>query len=108
MRKHANLAELARIWPDLREICAKLARICANLRKFAKLFLQKMRKFARNLRPRLLRYRLFRSKCCGRGEVLAALVQGFPLRRGLPQDLEADDLAALDRQTGVGNDGSTT
>ena len=62
MRKHANLAEFARILPDLREICAKFAQICANLRKFAKLFLQKMRKFARNLRPRLLRYRLFRSE----------------------------------------------
>ena len=56
--KYGNM----QILPNLREICAKIAQICANLRKFAKLFLQKMRKFARNLRPRLLRYRLLRSK----------------------------------------------
>ena len=53
--------------PNLREICricAKFTQICAKLRmrKFAKLFLQNLRKFARNLRPRLLRYLLFLSE----------------------------------------------
>ena len=32
MRKHAKLAEFARNWPDLREICAKVAQCCASLR----------------------------------------------------------------------------
>ena len=56
-KKCGNMQSL----PNLREIgriCAKFAR---NLRKFAKSFLQILRKVARNLRPRLLRYRLFLS-----------------------------------------------
>ena len=51
MRKHATFAEFARNWPDLREICANV-RTCVA---------KSTRKFARNLRPRLLRYRLFLS-----------------------------------------------
>ena len=58
MWKHAQLAEFARKLPDLREICANVAQ---TLRKFAKLFLRMLRKFAQHLRPRLLRYRLFLS-----------------------------------------------
>ena len=63
-------------WPNLSQtnaetykigrICAKFAGFARTLReicaKFAKLFLQQLRNFARNLRPRLLRYRLFLSE----------------------------------------------
>ena len=56
MRKHAKLAEFARHWPDLRETCATFAQTCEIV--FATL----TRNFARDLRPRLLRYRLFLSE----------------------------------------------
>ena len=60
-QKNAETCKFGRICAKLAGFARNLRDICANLRKIANLFLQNLRKFARNLRPRLLRYRLFQS-----------------------------------------------
>ena len=61
-QKNAERFKIGRICAKLAGFARNVRKSCANLRKFANLLLQSLRKFARNLRPRLLRYRLFLSE----------------------------------------------
>ena len=64
-QKNAATCKIGRICAKLAGFARNLREICANLRN---LFLQTLRKFARNLRPRLLRYRLLLSEGLCRGD----------------------------------------
>ena len=79
---NAETCKISRICVKFAGFAQKMRNSCANLRNITKLFLQNLRKCARNLQPRLSRYRLLLSEAAG---VRAARPAGTRASGGLQQ-----------------------